>query len=113
MATQWYKANLHSHTSGSDGRLPPGEVALNYRRNGYQVLAITDHNVVTPCRAYCAPDFLCLEGTEIGVGKSETGAGKSKRRGGAVFRHIRVAALGQCAQLLGNLLRGNAAYSER
>ena len=73
-AAQWYKANLHSHTSGSDGRLPPGEVALHYRRNGYQVLAITDHNVVTPCREYSAHDFLCLEGLEIGVGKSETGS---------------------------------------
>ena len=74
MAGQWYKANLHSHTSGSDGRLPPGEVALNYRRNGYQVLAITDHNTVTPCREYSAHDFVCIEGIEIGVGKSETGS---------------------------------------
>jgi hypothetical protein len=68
---QWLKANLHAHTTDSDGKLSPEQVAIHYRRQGYQVLAITDHNRVTPCRQFSARDFLCLEGIEIGAGRSE------------------------------------------
>lgn len=71
---KWYKANLHAHTTQSDGKLSPAEVAIHYRRQGYDVLAITDHEKVTPCAEYCASDFLCLEGLEIGSGRSESGA---------------------------------------
>ncbi|MEI6500953.1 MAG: CehA/McbA family metallohydrolase [Armatimonadota bacterium] len=70
---QWYKANLHAHTTQSDGKLSPAEVAIHYRRQGYDVLAITDHERVVPCAELCAHDFLCLEGLEIGSGRSETG----------------------------------------
>lgn len=70
---QWYKANLHAHTTQSDGKLSPAEVAIHYRRQGYDVLAITDHEKVVPCAELCAHDFLCLEGLEIGSGCSETG----------------------------------------
>ena len=69
---QWYKANLHAHTTQSDGKLSPAEVAIHYRRQGYDVLAITDHEKVVPCAQLCAHDFLCLEGIEIGSGRSET-----------------------------------------
>lgn len=70
---KWYKANLHAHTTQSDGKLSPAEVAIHYRRQGYDVLAITDHEKVTPVAEYCASDFLCLEGLEIGSGSSESG----------------------------------------
>jgi hypothetical protein len=70
---QWYQANLHAHTTESDGRLSPAEAAICYRRQGYQVLAITDHGKVTPCAELSHRDFLCLEGIEIGAGQSELG----------------------------------------
>lgn len=69
----WYKANLHAHTTVSDGKLSPVEAAAHYRRQGYQVLAITDHERVVPPLEYCAHDFLCLDGLEIGSGRSESG----------------------------------------
>lgn len=40
---KWYKGNLHTHTTNSDGRLAP-EVVINlYKEAGYDFLALTDH----------------------------------------------------------------------
>ena len=40
---QWYKANLHAHTTCSDGALSPTEVKQAYREKGYAIVAFTDH----------------------------------------------------------------------
>lgn len=42
-----YKANFHTHTTRSDGRLNPDTVVDIYHALGYHILAITDHNEVT------------------------------------------------------------------
>jgi len=42
-----YRANLHTHTTQSDGRLPPHEVVDRYHALGYRILALTDHDRVT------------------------------------------------------------------
>ncbi|MBS3771929.1 MAG: hypothetical protein KGY70_19875 [Bacteroidales bacterium] len=42
-----YKANLHSHTTRSDGWMGPQTVVDRYHQLGYHILAITDHNEVT------------------------------------------------------------------
>ncbi len=42
-----YRANFHTHTTGSDGQMNPHEVVDHYHRLGYRILAITDHNAVT------------------------------------------------------------------
>ncbi len=40
----WYKGNLHCHsTRSSDGMLSPEEVVKSYEDNGYSFLSITDH----------------------------------------------------------------------
>ena len=39
----WYKVNLHTHTTRSDGHVSPEEAARIYRDAGYDALAITDH----------------------------------------------------------------------
>ena len=68
----WYKANLHAHTTASDGDLPPEECAEFYRRAGYDLLAFTDHwNVVDFPSA--RPDFLTLPGAEYNVGRAAQG----------------------------------------
>ncbi|HRR34768.1 MAG TPA: hypothetical protein P5026_11755 [Kiritimatiellia bacterium] len=72
------RANLHTHTTVSDGRLPPYEAVDEYHRRGYQVLALTDHNKVNyPWTAFdrWKPDnqnrdpnalkMLSLEGNEL------------------------------------------------
>ena len=42
-----YKANFHTHTTRSDGRLNPHTVVDRYHALGYSILAIADHNEVT------------------------------------------------------------------
>lgn len=41
------KANFHTHTTQSDGRMTPEEVIDKYQRLNYGVLALTDHNKIT------------------------------------------------------------------
>ncbi|MAT14150.1 MAG: hypothetical protein CMJ46_02655 [Planctomyces sp.] len=43
---QWYKGNLHTHSHWSDGDDYPEMIGLWYKENGYQFLALTDHNVL-------------------------------------------------------------------
>lgn len=39
----WFKGNLHMHTTNSDGRLDPESARKQYRDAGYDFIAITDH----------------------------------------------------------------------
>jgi hypothetical protein len=43
-----YKVQLHCHTTNSDGTQSPSDVATTYKNAGYDALAITDHNYLTP-----------------------------------------------------------------
>ena len=43
-SAEQYFANLHTHTTESDGKLAPAEVIDLYKDLGYHILAITDHN---------------------------------------------------------------------
>lgn len=43
-----FMGDLHMHTTRSDGHQCPGVVAANYRRHGYDFLAITDHQRYYP-----------------------------------------------------------------
>lgn len=42
-----YKANLHTHTTQSDGWLTPDQAIDEYHQRGYAILAITDHDLCT------------------------------------------------------------------
>jgi hypothetical protein len=57
----WYKANLHTHTSNSDGLLSPAETIEKYKKSGHDILAITDHNFFTMVNS---PDILLIPGAE-------------------------------------------------
>ena len=68
-----FKANLHCHSTLSDGALTPEELKELYKSHGYDVLAITDqcrpksHNDLTD------DDFLMLTGYEAYIRPSEIG----------------------------------------
>lgn len=53
---QQHRANLHTHTTMSDGRLTPAEAIDRYREMGYSVLALTDHDTVGPGTNYEDPN---------------------------------------------------------
>ena len=42
---RFWRGNLHTHSTNSDGVLPPEEVCRRYRAEGYDFLALTDHFV--------------------------------------------------------------------
>ena len=65
-----YKANLHSHSNLSDGKLSPEELKELYYKNGYSVLAITDHELPMDHSHMNEEDFLMLTGYEGYVRKS-------------------------------------------
>ena len=43
-----YRGDLHVHSIGSDGGEEPAVVAANYRKWGYDFMALTDHRTYTP-----------------------------------------------------------------
>ncbi len=45
-APRWFKGNLHTHSLWSDGDDYPEMIADWYKREGYQFLAMSDHNVL-------------------------------------------------------------------
>lgn len=45
---EFYKANLHMHTTISDGVLTPQEVKRLYVNEGYSIVAFSDHEVMVP-----------------------------------------------------------------
>lgn len=64
---RFYKANLHCHSTVSDGRLTPAEVKELYRSLGYSIVAYTDHDVLIPHPELADADFLPLNGFEAEI----------------------------------------------
>ena len=67
-AVNWYRGNLHTHTILSDGDSSPWDLIAWYKRNGYQFLAITDHNTFTdptPFDTNPGDNFLLLGAEEV------------------------------------------------
>ena len=66
-----YKANLHCHSTVSDGKLTPAELKDAYKNHGYSILCITDHE--TPCdhTDLTDEDFLMLTGYEAYIRQTE------------------------------------------
>lgn len=61
----WYKGNLHCHSTNSDGDLTPEKVAELYRENGYSFLAISDHDLYSDYRNELdCDDFIILPALE-------------------------------------------------
>lgn len=61
----FYKANLHVHSTISDGAKPPEEVKKIYMDKGYSVVAFTDHNILYNHNKLTDENFVALNGMEI------------------------------------------------
>ncbi len=64
---QFYKANLHCHSTLSDGNLTPEELKKAYKEHGYSILAITDHEYMVDHTDMSEEGFLMLNGYEMYV----------------------------------------------
>ena len=61
----FYKANLHVHTTVSDGRMTPEEIKRIYMEKGYSIVAFTDHEIMVPHAELTDESFLAITSTEI------------------------------------------------
>lgn len=76
---RFWRGNLHTHSTRSDGVLPPEEVCSRYAAEGYDFMALTDHFVgrydypITDTRAYRSNRFTTLLGAELHSGALSNG----------------------------------------
>ena len=63
----FYKANLHCHSTVSDGRWSPERIKQEYMAKGYSVIAYTDHDVLIPHPELTDEHFVALSGYEMEI----------------------------------------------
>ncbi|MBO4572818.1 MAG: hypothetical protein J5762_03515 [Clostridia bacterium] len=59
-----YKANLHGHSTDSDGEFSPERIKSFYKGKGYSIYAYTDHLYMRDRSSLCDEDFVALSGYE-------------------------------------------------
>lgn len=64
--SKWLLANFHVHSSRWEGELSPEELVKTYRDKGYDVLAISDHQLITHPKL-APPGMLLLSSYEHGA----------------------------------------------
>ena len=64
---RYFKTALHCHTNISDGTPSREEMKELYKARGYQVLSITDHNVIADHSDMNEEEFLMLTGVEYNI----------------------------------------------
>ncbi len=76
---QFYRGNLHTHSTRSDGALEPEEVCRRYQDAGYDFISLTDHFVgqwdypITDTTPYRNENFTTLFGAELHCGAMDNG----------------------------------------
>lgn len=75
---QWYRGNLHSHTTVSDGMWSPDSAVRAFREEGYHFLCLSEHDIYTDHRSrFNDARFIVLPGIEYSailyreIGRSE------------------------------------------
>jgi len=64
---RYYKAQVHCHTTRSDGQIAPRDLLEKYRSSGYAFVVFTDHGTVTRCDDLNGDDFLAMPGVETTI----------------------------------------------
>lgn len=60
----FYKTNLHCHSTYSDGKLTPEQLKEHYKKNGYSAIAFTDHDILIAHDYLNDDEFIALHGFE-------------------------------------------------
>ena len=63
----FYKANLHVHSTVSDGCWTPEQIKEEYQKRGYSIIAFTDHNVMVSHNELTDENFLALTAYELNI----------------------------------------------
>lgn len=64
---KFYKANMHTHTTFSDGKITPEEIKKAYMAAGYSIVAYTDHEIMIPHAELQDENFLPITAIEIAI----------------------------------------------
>jgi hypothetical protein len=76
---KWFRGNLHTHSTQSDGLKTPAQVCAQYRRRGYDFISLTDHFLeqyawpVVDTKAYRTIGFTTIYGAELHAPKTTLG----------------------------------------
>jgi hypothetical protein len=62
-----YKANLHCHSTLSDGAYTPEKIKEVYMANGYSVVAFTEHGSLIPQTGLNDDGFLAINACEVSI----------------------------------------------
>ena len=69
-----HKANLHGHSTDSDGVFTPEQIKKFYKDNGYSVYAYTDHLYMRDRSSLCDENFIAVSGYENVICDGRPGA---------------------------------------
>lgn len=69
---KFYKANLHAHATGSDGEFTPQRMKEEFKKRGYDVLCITEHEVLKDYTEFDDEDFIFINGYELSVSENKS-----------------------------------------
>ncbi len=64
---KFYKANLHTHSVLSDGKLTVEQIKEEYKKRGYSVVAFTDHEHLIDNSHLNDEDFLAITSCEMAI----------------------------------------------
>lgn len=67
----FFRGNLHTHSTLSDGQKTPEQIVELYKRAGFHFLSLTDHRVYNDHSALSTPDFLLVPGFEMDIFNDE------------------------------------------
>ena len=76
---RFWRGNIHTHSTRSDGKLTPSEVIAAYRAKGYDFVSITDHFMarfgwpVVDTTLFRDESFTTLFGAELHAGETSVG----------------------------------------
>ena len=63
----WYRANMHCHTTVSDGHLSPEEIKKAYMEKGYSIVAYSDHELIRDHSDLSDDSFLAITASEYSI----------------------------------------------
>lgn len=63
----WYRANMHCHTTVSDGHYSPEEIKKAYKEMGYSIVAYTDHEIIRTHNDLTDDEFLAITSSEFSI----------------------------------------------
>lgn len=64
---KWCKANLHCHSTHSDGALTPEELKKAYMDKGYKIIAYTDHEMLFDVSYLTDDKFVAITSAEYSI----------------------------------------------